>query len=102
MTVSPMTARTICVPVSKNRVGQGLRSETLLQGTSVRGAIDFALRWGAFDGDEYILPEFGVQPEEFYRGLLEILVDRRAPVLDPRVHNGLIALCRRKISVVRA
>lgn len=63
--------------------------------------IDFAYRWRDFDGDEYILPEFGIQPDEFYRRLLSILVEGTAPVLHPRVHNDLTALCHSRIGVDR-
>jgi len=38
-----------------------------------RAMIDFVLRWSpSHDGDEYILPEFGLTPEVFYRRVLAL------------------------------
>lgn len=48
---------------------------------NARDMIAFAAKWEPFvGGDEYILPEFGVQPGEFYRRLAHLLTDDRAPV----------------------
>ncbi len=39
-----------------------------------RAMVDFVLRWSSFDdGDEYILPEFGLTPTMFYRRVLALL-----------------------------
>ncbi|MCB8914054.1 DUF3263 domain-containing protein [Rhodococcus rhodochrous] len=39
-----------------------------------RAMVDFVLRWSSFDdGEEYILPEFGLTPTTFYRRVLALL-----------------------------
>ncbi|PBC47184.1 hypothetical protein CJ177_43465 [Rhodococcus sp. ACPA1] len=60
--------------------------------------VDFALRWAEYGGvDEYILPEFGIQPATYYRRLLRLL----QPVLTPRLESSdrarLVTLCRSKL-----
>jgi hypothetical protein len=60
--------------------------------------IDFALQWARFGGgDEYILPEFGVQPAEYYRRMLVVLQAGRAPRMDAAERQLLVALCVNKL-----
>ena len=62
-----------------------------------RDIVGFALQWAPFDsGDEYILPQFGIVPQTFYRRLAEILRDSHTR-LDHSVRETLTALCRDKI-----
>jgi hypothetical protein len=59
--------------------------------------IAFATRWEPFGGgDEYILPEFGLQPEQFYRRLTQLLTDHRTPI-EPATRSRLKVLCHNKL-----
>ncbi|QHG85525.1 DUF3263 domain-containing protein (plasmid) [Rhodococcus rhodochrous] len=62
-----------------------------------RAMVDFVLRWSSFDdGDEYILPEFGLTPTTFYRRVLALLA---APTdeLDISTCSLLRDICRAKV-----
>lgn len=55
--------------------------------------VRFAAQWAPFGGgDEYIYPEFGLTPEQFYRRVLDVIQTEC-----PSSASALGALCRRKI-----
>ncbi len=46
--------------------------------------VRFALKWLPYGGgDEHILPEFGLMPDEFYRRLSQLMDTVGTPHLDP-------------------
>lgn len=46
--------------------------------------VRFALKWLPYGGgDEHILPEFGLMPDEFYRRLSQLMDTICTPHLDP-------------------
>ncbi len=58
----------------------------------------FASRWAPFDAEiEYILPEFGVTPTEFYRRLLNIAETSSTLGLEGSDRSRLASLCRSKL-----
>ncbi|GAF43612.1 hypothetical protein RW1_009_00360 [Rhodococcus wratislaviensis NBRC 100605] len=60
--------------------------------------VKFALWWEPFGGgDEYIFPEFGVDPVAYYRRLLNLLQSARAPRLERGDRQRLVALCAHKL-----
>ncbi|MCZ4587609.1 DUF3263 domain-containing protein [Rhodococcus opacus] len=62
--------------------------------------VDFALQWVSYGGgDEYILPEFGVQPSTYYRRLLSLLQSVEAPRLEPADRHRLVTMCLCKLGV---
>jgi hypothetical protein len=71
--------------------------------------VEFALRWTPIvalnddfpDFDEYILPEFGLQPTMYYRRLLTLLLTPPCPRLDPSDRQHIIALCQHKLDASR-
>lgn len=72
--------------------------------------VEFALRWAPIaanndytlpDLDEYILPEFGLQPTMYYRRLLTLLLVPPCPRLDPLDRKRIIALCQHKLDASR-
>jgi len=72
--------------------------------------VEFALRWAPIvavndytlpDFDEYILPEFGLQPTVYYRRLLTLLLTPPCPRLDPSDRQRIIALCQHKLDASR-
>ncbi|MCB8910586.1 DUF3263 domain-containing protein [Rhodococcus rhodochrous] len=63
-----------------------------------RAMIDFVLRWSPFDdGDEYILPQFGLTPAAFYYRVRTLLT---APTdeIDLATCSLLREICRTKLS----
>lgn len=62
--------------------------------------VDFALQWETYGGgDEYILPEFGIQPPTFYRRLLSLLQSVHAPRLEPTERQRIVTLCLGKLGL---
>lgn len=64
-----------------------------------RAMLDFALRWSPFgnDGDEYILPEFGLTPATFYQRVLT-LVTTGTVRIDAATCSLLERICLDKLS----
>ncbi|MFC9556214.1 DUF3263 domain-containing protein [Rhodococcus sp. NPDC056960] len=59
--------------------------------------LDFLLRWSPFDaGDEYILPEFGLTPEAFYRRVLTLVTDP-TDEMDAGTRARLRDICKSKL-----
>ncbi|MDO1481841.1 DUF3263 domain-containing protein [Rhodococcus ruber] len=62
-----------------------------------RAMLDFVLRWSPFDdGDEYILPEFGLTPTAFYDRVLA-LVTTPTDEIDVGTCARLRDICRSKL-----
>jgi len=62
-----------------------------------RAMVDFVLRWSPFDdGDEYILPEFGLTPTVFYYRLLDFLTTPTDEI-DVATCSLLRDICRAKV-----
>ena len=60
--------------------------------------IDFALQWANYgEGEEYILPEFGIQPRTYYLRLLRLLQTGHAPHLGSTDRAQLVDLCKTKL-----
>ena len=60
--------------------------------------VDFVLRWSSFDdGDEYILPEFGLTPTAFYRRVLN-LITKESGGTDVATCASLRTFCLSKLS----
>jgi len=62
-----------------------------------RAMVDFVLRWSPYaDGDEYILPQFGLTPAAFYRRVLALLA---APTdeIDISTCSSVREICRAKL-----
>ncbi|MFZ2178859.1 MAG: hypothetical protein WAW17_33465 [Rhodococcus sp. (in: high G+C Gram-positive bacteria)] len=56
--------------------------------------VKFALKWLPYGGgDEHILPEFGVTPDEFYRRLSLLVNTVRATRVDLGSRRQLVELC---------
>ncbi|MGW4126345.1 DUF3263 domain-containing protein [Nocardia sp. NPDC004711] len=63
-----------------------------------REILAFAMKWLPFGGgDEDILPQFGIKPENFYRRLSIIIESRSCGEMDLATRNRLRELCRRKL-----
>ena len=76
-----------------------VNSHTLTEYTRM---LSFVARWAPFDhGDEYILPEFGLQPTMYYRRLLTLLLTPPCPRLDPPDRQRIITLCQHKLDASR-
>ncbi|MFC6129616.1 hypothetical protein [Mycolicibacterium llatzerense] len=59
--------------------------------------VEFALRWADFTtGDEFIMQEFGMQPNVFYCRLLDLLKSRPSSTLTESQRKRLIDLCFRR------
>lgn len=67
-----------------------------------RSILEFAVRWHCFDGDEYILPTFGITPAVFYQRVLWLLNDGKAHGLDVRTYQLVRHLCHRKLALHRS
>ena len=85
----------------------GYRTDSKLDGRPVWSdavrMVDFAAQWVAFDGgDEYILPEFGVDPTTYYRRVLTILQTPPSPPLDPEDRQRIVERCQRKLTPAKA
>ena len=64
-----------------------------------RAMLAFATKWFRFDGgDEYILPEFGLTPPEFYQRVLSMVTSTLICELDFATRNQLREFCSFKIS----
>jgi len=60
--------------------------------------LDFVLRWSSFDdGDEYILPEFGLTPAAFYRRVLS-LITKESGGTNVATRASLRTFCLSKLS----
>lgn len=60
--------------------------------------LSFVIRWEPYgDGDEYILPEFGIEPVLFYRRILALLRSRHEHRIAADLQERLSDLCVRKI-----
>nr|AIU93820.1 hypothetical protein LRS1606.386 [Rhodococcus sp. NS1] len=67
-----------------------------------RAMVDFVLRWSPFgDGDEYILPQFGLTPPEFYSRILALAATPTDEV-DVTVRALLRQFCVSKLSQSRS
>ncbi|MGW1743981.1 DUF3263 domain-containing protein [Nocardia sp. NPDC001965] len=66
-----------------------------------RSILEFAVRWHRFDGDEYILPTFGITPAVFYQRVLWLLNTGKAHGLDVRTYQLVQQLCHRKLAMHR-
>jgi len=65
--------------------------------------VDFAAQWMSFDGgDEYILPEFGIDPTTYYRRVLTILQTPPSPPLDPVDRQRIVELCQQKLTLAKS
>lgn len=59
----------------------------------------FALSWAASgSGDEYILPQFGLQPHAFYHRVLSILHNDNPLHLSPKDRWALLTHCHDKLN----
>ncbi|MGX7729577.1 DUF3263 domain-containing protein [Rhodococcus sp. 2H158] len=62
-----------------------------------RAMVDFALRWSPFgDGDEYILPQFGLTPTAFYRRVFA-LATTSTDEIDTATSSLLRDICTSKL-----
>jgi hypothetical protein len=63
--------------------------------------VEFAIRWGPFDqGDEYILPEFGIAPSTFYRRVLALVREGPASAMGGFDRDRVISLCLAKLAAL--
>lgn len=64
-----------------------------------RAMLEFATKWYRYGGgDEYILPEFGLVPAEFYRRLLGMVTTTPIDEMDLAMRNDLREFCLLKLS----
>lgn len=60
--------------------------------------VAFATRWAPFDAElEYILPEFGLTPPEFYGRLLQLAETSSTIGLHGADRARLVSLCRSRL-----
>lgn len=60
--------------------------------------VTFATRWAPFDAElEYILPEFGLAPADFYRRLLQLAETSSTIGLHGADPSRLVSLCRSRL-----
>jgi hypothetical protein len=63
--------------------------------------IEFAWRWEPFGtGDEWIFPEFGITPTQFY-GRLLVILQRTPSLVTPTQQRRLTAFCHRKLGAAQ-
>lgn len=68
-----------------------------------RDMLVFVTKWARFGrGDEYILPEFGVSPSEFYQRVLVMVTTPLTAEMDFATKQFLRQFCLSKISGFRA
>ncbi|MFC9361749.1 hypothetical protein ACFTZB_34875 [Rhodococcus sp. NPDC057014] len=62
--------------------------------------VNHALQWEPYGGgDEYILPEFGIPPQTYYRRILRLLQSVHAPRLEAIDRQKIVAICLRKLGI---
>ena len=73
------------------------------RGAEIARFVDFGLAWESYGGgDEYILPEFGIQSQAYYRRMLGLLQSVPAPRLEPDDRQRLVTMCLRKLEGSRS
>ncbi|WP_063130983.1 hypothetical protein [Nocardia fusca] len=66
-----------------------------------RSMVEFVVKWYRFgNGDEYILPAFGIAPGIFYQRVLWLLDTDKDHYLDSRTEQQLREFCMRKLSLL--
>ncbi|MFI9538073.1 hypothetical protein ACIG56_33155 [Nocardia fusca] len=67
-----------------------------------RSMVEFVVEWYRFDnGDEYILPAFGIVPRIFYQRVLWLLNTDKDLCLGSRSEQQLREFCMKKLTLLR-